>query len=79
MFQFTSGQRVGRVDPLLKPEDIQAAVDARSVAAGPLRWNVTMEEMQSFFSQHAKVCYIYLVCVHINMQVNECIYIYICL
>jgi lupus La protein len=55
MFVFALGQKVGRVNPLLKPEDVQAAVDARSVAVGPLRWNVTMEELEIFFSQHAKV------------------------
>lgn len=49
------GQKVGRINTLGKVEEVQAAVDARSVAAGPLCWNVTMEAIESFFSQHAKV------------------------
>lgn len=49
------GQKVGRVVPLLKLEEVQAAVDARSIAVGPLRWTVTMEEVETFISQHVQV------------------------
>eukprot|EP00250_Pteridium_aquilinum_P008617 c18082_g1_i1 orf=1-810(-) len=49
------GLKVGRVAPLLKLDEIQAAVDARSIAVGPLRWTITMEEVETFVSQHAKV------------------------
>ncbi|MCO5561202.1 hypothetical protein L7F22_014822 [Adiantum nelumboides] len=49
------GQKIGRVAPLLKLEEVQAAVDARSIAVGPFRWTITMEEVETFFSQHAKV------------------------
>lgn len=49
------GQKVGRIAPLLKLDEVQAAVDARSISAGPLRWTVTMEEVETFFSQHVKV------------------------
>ncbi|KAH7296129.1 hypothetical protein KP509_26G010200 [Ceratopteris richardii] len=38
-----------------KFEEVQAAIEARSIAVGPLRWNVTMEEVEAFFSQHTKV------------------------
>lgn len=49
------GQKVGRALPLLKLEDVRAAVDARSIAVGPLRWSVTMEEIETFISQHVQV------------------------
>lgn len=49
------GKKVGRAAPLLKLEEVQAAVDARSIAVGPLRWSVTMEEVETFISQHVQV------------------------
>eukprot|EP00249_Psilotum_nudum_P024630 c29242_g2_i1 orf=165-1493(+) len=49
------GQKVGRRTQLLKPDEVLAIVDSRSIAAGPLPWNVTMEEVEAFFCQHAKV------------------------
>lgn len=55
LFLLFLGQKVGRVAPLLKLEEVQAAVDARSIAVGPLRWTVTMEEVETFISQHVQV------------------------
>ncbi|KAJ7515721.1 hypothetical protein O6H91_22G025000 [Diphasiastrum complanatum] len=49
------GLKVGRATKLLKPEEVRAEVEARSIAASPLPWNITMDQVESFFSQFAKV------------------------
>lgn len=49
------GQKVGRVNSLEKLEEVQAAVDARSIAASPLCWTVTMEQVEAFFAKYSKV------------------------
>ncbi|KAG0556175.1 hypothetical protein M758_11G030600 [Ceratodon purpureus] len=49
------GKRVGRVSKLLKPEAVQAEVDARSIAANPFPYTITMEEVESFFREHGEV------------------------
>ena len=50
-----AGKRVGRVARLLEPEAVQAEVDARSIAANPLPYDITMEEVESFFREHGEV------------------------
>ena len=50
-----AGKRVGRVSKLLKPEAVQAEVDARSIAANPFPYTITMEEVESFFREHGEV------------------------
>jgi len=50
-----TGRRVGRVSKLLKPEVVQGEVDARSIAANPLPYNITMDEVEAFFKQHGQV------------------------
>lgn len=49
------GKRVGRVSKLLKPEVVRGEVDARSIAANPFPYNITMEEVETFFKQHGQV------------------------
>ena len=50
-----TGKRVGRATKLLKPEAVQAEVDARSIAANPFPYNITMEEVEAFFKEHGQV------------------------
>lgn len=50
-----TGKRVGRVSKLLKPEVVRGEVDARSIAANPFPYNITMEEVETFFKQHGQV------------------------
>jgi lupus La protein len=53
----TSGTKVGRVAKLRSPEEMQAEVNARSIAANPLPYNITLDEVEAFFKLHAKVCF----------------------
>ena len=50
-----AGKRVGRATKLLKPEAVQAEVDARSIAANPFPYNITMDEVETFFKEHGQV------------------------
>lgn len=50
-----SETKVGRVSKLLDPEAVRAEVDARSIAANPFPYNITMDEVETFFSQHGQV------------------------
>lgn len=50
-----TGKRVGRVTKLQKPEVVQAEVDARSIAANPFPYTITMEEVETFFKQYGQV------------------------
>ncbi|KAJ6361484.1 hypothetical protein OIU78_002006 [Salix suchowensis] len=49
------GKKVGRIAALLKPDEAIEQLDARTVAASPLKFNVKREELESFFGLHAKV------------------------
>ncbi|CAN1346883.1 La protein 1 [Linum perenne] len=49
------GRKVGRVTPLLNPEEIAEKLDQRMVAVSPLPFDIDQESLQLFFSQHGKV------------------------
>lgn len=51
-----AGTKVGRVSKLVQPETVRAEVDARSIAAKPFPYYITMGEVEAFFAQHGQVC-----------------------
>lgn len=62
-----AGKRIGRTSELLKPDEIIEQVDSRTIAVSPLPYNVKLEDVQSFFTNYAKVCSIYF---HSNTAAN---------
>ncbi|KAG8656396.1 hypothetical protein MANES_04G129200v8 [Manihot esculenta] len=49
------GKKVGRVKKLSKPEKIVQQMDERTIAASPFQYDVTMENVESFFAKFGKL------------------------
>jgi RNA recognition motif-containing protein len=52
---YVSGKKVGRTTELPKPEDVIEQLDIRTIAASPLEYNATQEDLENFFGQFSKV------------------------
>ncbi|KAK9841853.1 hypothetical protein WJX81_007447 [Elliptochloris bilobata] len=49
------GRRVRRSVPLVSPEEVAHAIDARSLYAAPFPYNATLDNLTAFFDAHAPV------------------------
>jgi lupus La protein len=49
------GKKVGRTTELRKPEEVIEQLDSRTIAASPIEYDTTLEEVETFFNQSAKV------------------------
>ncbi|CAL1386419.1 unnamed protein product [Linum trigynum] len=49
------GKRVGRIGPLMKPEELVEQLDGRTIAASPLPYDVSRDALVAFFGQYGQV------------------------
>ncbi|CAI0441490.1 unnamed protein product [Linum tenue] len=49
------GKRVGRIGPLMKPEELVEQLDGRTIAASPLPYDVSRDALLTFFGQYGQV------------------------
>ncbi|PWA74866.1 hypothetical protein CTI12_AA248270 [Artemisia annua] len=49
------GKKVGRTTELRKPEEVIEQLDSRTIAASPIEYDTTLEEVETFFNQSTKV------------------------